>query len=328
MVRFARVIVLAGLALVALRAPAYAYDVAVGPAPIVSIQLEAGSASVTVWNRPYVEIVSQGVTWRHVAAPSHLPTEMNFWAQQVPSERGPLTLPAELFELPPITGLHDAVVARGFGDTTVLIPQDTALVVVRTVGRGTIDVSGYQGTLVAVARNGVVRARNIGGTAYLQSLRGGIFVTDSTFERVRARTAAAPVIFSNCQAAQIDETSVAGAVIFDNGTLGQGPVHFASEFGNVGIGISGLSPRWQQQGGAVTATLAGGTVVTATSTHGSAFMYQGSLTQHPELLNRWPRLQRFAPSLPFRPPAFVRPPARRRPPLPSSRRPAFRRRQR
>lgn len=307
--------VLAGLALVALRAPAHADDIAVGPAPIVNVQLQSGDASVSVWNHPYVEIVSQGVvTWRHVAAPPHLPTEMNFWAQQVLTERGTVTLPAELFELPPITGLHDAVVAKGFGNTQIFIPQNATLVVVRTEGNGSIDVSGYQGTLVAVARSGTVRGRNIGGTAYLQSLRGGIFVTDSSFDRVRARTAASPVIFSSCQAAQVDETSIAGAVIFDNGTLGQGPVHFASEFGNVGIGIAGLAPRWQQQGGAVTATLAGGAVVTATSTHGSAFIYQGSLAQHPELLSRWPRLERLTPA--FRLPMFFRPPPRRRPPFP------------
>jgi hypothetical protein len=323
MVRFTRVFALAGLALVALvalRAPARADDVAVGPAPIVNVQLQSGDATVAVWSRPYVEISSQGVvTWRHVAAPPRLPTEMNFWEQQVPTDRGVLTLPAELFELPPITGLHDAVVARGFGNTTIFVPQDAALVVIRTVGNGAIDVSGYQGTLVAVARNGDVRARNVGGTAFLQSLRGGIFVNDSSFDRVRARTAAAPVIFSNCQAAQVDETSIAGPVIFDNGTLGQGPMHFASEYGNVGIGVSGFAgaPRWQQQGGAVTATLAGGGVVTAASTHGSAFIYQGSLAQHPELLSRWPRLQRFVPPRPLRPPTFFRTPRRRRPPFPS-----------
>lgn len=318
MVRFARAIALAGLALVALCATARADDIGVGPAPIVNVQLRSGDASVTVWNRPYVEIVSEGaVSWRNVAAPTRLPTEMNFWAQQIPTERGILTLPAELFELPPIVGVHDAVIARGFGNTTIAVPQDTALVVVRAAGIGAIDVSGYQGTLVAVARNGIVRVQNAGGTAYLQSLRGGIFVTDSSFDRVRARTAIGPVIFSNCQAAQVDETSIAGAVFFDNGTLGQGPVHFASEYGNVGIGIWGLSgaTRRQQQGGAATATLASGAVVTASSTHANAFIYQGSLTQHPELISRWPRLQRFVPPL-MRPPPILRTPPRRRPPRP------------
>jgi hypothetical protein len=312
--------VLFAFAFVALRGYARADDIAAGPTPIVNVQLSFGRIAFAVWNRPVVRIATDGnVTWRRLPVVPAQVAQINMWAEQLQTQRGLVALPEETFVLPPVTGTHDAIVARGYGDTTVTLPQGTVLAIGRISGTGNVAASGYQGTLVATTHGGAILVRNFTGTAFLQAVRGRIVALDSTFDRVRARSGAGPVIFSGCSAGQIDATSVIGAVIYDNGTLGEGPVHFASEYSNVGVGIATLpGASIQSVNGTATATLgAGGAVVTASSTHGTAFIYRGSLATHPELLTRWPRLGsllRSAPAMRRPPPRFRGRPSFRRPP--------------
>jgi hypothetical protein len=298
---------------------ARADDVAIGPTPIVNVQLLYGHVAFTVWNRPIVRITTDGsVTWQRSSVIPANVTQINMWAEQTSTARGSVTLPQETFILPPIAGPREALVVRGYGQTTIQMPQETTLVVAHVLGEGGIGVFGYQGTFVGATHNGALFVRNFTGTAFLQALRGRIVAIDSTFDRVRARAGAGPVIFSACSAGQIDATSVTGAVLYDNGTLGQGPVHFSSEYANVGVGIASLPGATTQsvRGTATVSLGAAGPVVTAISMHGTAIIYRGALASHPELLARWPRIAPL-----FRIAPFMRRPPLRPPGRPSIRRP-------
>lgn len=302
--------VLFALAVAAVGAQARADDIAAGAAPVVNVQLLYGHVAFVVWNRPVIRITTDGsVSWQRVPVMPSNVAQINMWAEQTQTLHGTVTLPQEAFVLPPISGTRDAIVARGYGETTIEMPQGTVLAVAHVLGQGGASVSGYQGIFVAAVHDGTIVVQNFTGTAFLQALRGRIVALDSTFDRVRARAGAGPVIFSRCSAGQIDATSVTGAVLYDNGTLGQGPVHFSSEYANVGVGIASLPGATAEQGvrGTATASLGtGGPVVTATSVHGMAFIYRGSIAAHPELLSRWPRLAPLVRIAPFR----MRPPLR------------------
>ncbi len=308
--KYAAAAALFAIASVAAGGSVRADDIPTGPAPFVNVRLTSGHVALAVWNRPFVRITTEGsMSWRTVGVTLPAAAHMNMWAERTQTRRGPVGFSQETFVLPPIAGKHRAVLARGAGNVTVLVPQTASLVVVRIFGKGGIGVNGYQGTLIATTRNGTILVRDVTGTAFLQALRGRIAVVNSTFDRVRARTGAGPIIFSRCNAGQIDATSVIGPVLYDNGTLGQGPVHFASEYGSVGVGIANFSaaPAQSVNGTATTSLGAGGAIVTATSMHGTAVIYHGSIATHPELLTRWPRLAPFLRRMaPLR-----RPPARR-----------------
>ncbi|HEY9086512.1 MAG TPA: hypothetical protein VIN40_11355 [Candidatus Tyrphobacter sp.] len=290
----ARALGVLAFSLAVLPTKALAADIAVGPSVIVNAQLVSGSLTIRVWNLSQVRIVTDGrIGWRHLGAAQiqpRIPTQIDFWAQTTPTPRGDITLPAESFTLPPLPGLHDAIVARGYGQTTITVPEGTALIVGRISSSGSVFVSDYRGTLVATTNAGTIDVQSFAGTAYLQALRGRIFVGDSTFDRVRARSGVGPVIFSSCRASQIDASAVVGAVIYDDGMLGQGPVHFAAEFGDIAVGVAGAPTAVRHMTtGDTTVTFGAGRIVTATSAHGSIFTYSGKLSEHPEFLARWPR---------------------------------------
>lgn len=310
--------VLFALACAALCGPARADDIAAGPGPIVNVQLDNGHIAFVTWNRPFVRITTAGnVNWSRVPATPSSTLQVNMWADSTQTFFGTVTLPAEPFFLPPIPGVRDAIVARGYGDTTVFVPENAALLIGHVSGKGGISVTGYQGAAIAVAHDGAVVMQAFTGTAFLQALRGRISATDSTFDRVRARSGVGPIVFSRCAAGQIDASSVTGAVLYDDGTLGQGPVHFSSVYSNVGVGIASYPGTLPSEvvNGTATATLgARGPVVTASSTRGNAFIYNGSMQAHPDLLARWPRAGVLleTPAAVRRPPLFRRPPSARR----------------
>ncbi len=291
-----------------------------GPSPILDAQLVSGSLTIHVWNRSEVRITTDGqVTWQYLTAPQirpRIPTQINFWAQTTATPRGTVMLPLENFVLPQFPGAHDALVARGYGQTTITVPPGTALIVARISSIGGVTVSDYRGTLIATTSSGAIDVLRFVGTAYLEALRGRIFVGDSSFDRVRARTGVGPVVFANCGASQIDATSVVGAVLYDNGAFGQGPAHFASEFGDVAVGVAGAAMEEHYATGAnATVTFGTGRVATASTLHGTVFTYSGTLAEHRDLLARWPRggalLQARGP-LPVMRPALVRRPVIRR----------------
>ncbi|MBV8197342.1 MAG: DUF4097 family beta strand repeat protein [Candidatus Eremiobacteraeota bacterium] len=244
------------------------------------------------------------------------------------SEHGPVTLPAESFVLPELPGsAHDAIVARGGGHVTITIPRNTAMVLAQ-VRAGHLSISGYHGIFVAHNRSGGITLDNVGGTGFVESLRGRVQATNSTFDRLRIRTATGNMLFQGCTSHQIQATSAYGSIVYDNGHFQPGLARFESEHGNVALGVRGGAQIGAHSGsGQVISSFhreadvrgnpttkqatvgGGGPVVTATSRHGSVYLYSGSMNEHPHVRQQLSGNAR----LPIR---YVGPPRRRPPGFP------------
>jgi two-component system sensor histidine kinase ArlS len=279
------------------------------PSPVVNVVVAGGHLTIRTWARDAVGIHSTyPMTWHRFGADEtarRIPSEVSSWAITVPTRHGPAALPAESFVLPPLpAGPHDAIAANGNGDTEVWVPRGTVLLIARVVN-GTLTVLDYRGVLVAHVRRGRLQLVRVGGTAYAQVVAGSIFAVQSTFDRIRARTAIGNVIFERCSAGQISATVVRGAVIYDDGTFAEGPAYFSSSDGNVAVGVAqgdvtvaGRSsknsiaialPRrdWSRQpdGGVVARVGRGGSFVSALA-QGTLAIYRGRLAEHPALMLR------------------------------------------
>lgn len=300
----------------AVRAAAHADEIPVGVSPIVTVQLTRGNLTLRTWNRPTVQIVSaKRIAWRRfdpAQTQGHVPSQITSWAVTVPTPRGPVTLPAESFLLPPLApALHEALVARGAGDTTITLPADTALIVAR-VRTGHVTADSYRGVLIVHVFRGSIALLRFAGTAYAQVAAGRIVAVGSSFDRLRARAAVGNLFFEACSAQQIDATTVRGSIVYDNGTFAEGPAYFASAQGSVAIGVAGgniqidgrstsgnivsafdAGTSFHRENGHITATLGtGGPVVTADARR-AVLLYNGRLRDHPHLFGRIPAFRRF-----------------------------------
>lgn len=304
-------------------------SVAVGSAPVVRITVRSGAVTIRTWGRNEVRVDSVGdVQMRHFDASSvgnALRGPVPIFSGTILTPNGPLTLPPESFSLaslPP--GDHDAVDIRGddVGDTNVIVPAGTALVFAH-VGHGTLALQGYHnGMFVARMRAGALRLRNVSGTGFAETLRGPVMSIDSNFDRIRARSAAGAVIFERCTAKQIDVTTIAGNVVYDNGTFVPGLAHFESQTGAIAVGVSSPDVRIDAHsgsgkvltsfdgrvdvsgsGGDRHATVGGArTIVTATSASGPIYLYDGSIRNHQTASNEWKRMRTLlAPKAPRMP---------------------------
>ncbi len=287
-----------------------------GTSPIVNISLRGGSLTVKTWNRNAVQVeAGAGVTARHFDASAvvgRIPRQMPAWSQSVKTMRGDATLPAEDWILPQLAPVsHDAVIVRGDGDATVTIPAGTAFVSARAVGQGSISLDGYRsGAFFLSARAGSIDLRDVSGTGFVQTLRGSIAATASSFDRLRARNAIGQIFFSGCAAQQIEVTSVFGSVIYDDGTFTPGLARFESQNGDVALGVAGNArigahstsgivatefggrADVRGSGGDARATIGtGGPAVTASSGTGTILLYDGSLRDHARLLRRAPHIR-------------------------------------
>lgn len=287
-------------------APARADDeFGVGPTPVLNVQLSKGTLNIQTWDRPTVQVVSTGnVNVQHLdpsVVDSHLPKQVPIPPQTIQTEHGPVSLPAESFMLPQLSGTqHDAIVARGSGNTTIMIPKGTALV--WTHVNGHVSLNNYKGVFVANVRNGGVSLNHVQGSGFVESLRGGVVASDSTFDRLRVRTATGNMMFKGCTSHQIEANSTYGSIVYDNGKFQPGLARFESEHGNIALGVQGGAQIGAHsgsghvvssfhsdahiQGGATTtqATVrGGGPVVTATTKNGSVYLYNGSLHTHPKM---------------------------------------------
>lgn len=299
--------------------------ISVGPTPWVDVQLESGTLNVKTWDRPQVQVTTNGrVDVRHVDAAQtdpRIPRQYTVWSQTVPTEHGNVSMPEESFVLPRLAGSsHDAVVARGAGDTTVMIPRGTALVTA-DVGTGGFNLRNYRGAFIAHVADGGVSLNRVNGSGYVEALRGEVNASNSTFDRLRARTATGNMTFRGCTSHQIEASSNYGSILYDNGRFQPGLAHFESVHGNVALGVRGGAqigarsgsghivssfPNGAQLRGrrsAQATVRGGGPLVTAVSKQGTVYIYNGSVRAHPrvqdELRNaQSPAARPAAPSYP------------------------------
>ena len=317
--RGAAALLLASLCWAALGAQARADEqFNVGTTPVVNVQLTSGNLTVKTWDRPQVSIVTDGnvrtqqLDARDVAS---FPQQVRVDSETVQTEHGPVTLQPTVFHLPQLQGAsHNAIVARGSGNTTITIPRDTAMVAAH-VRQGNVSLSDYRGVFVASAHNGAISLDRVQGTGFVEALRGPINATDSNFDRLQARTTTGNMSFRGCTSHQIEATSTYGSIMYDNGRFQPGLAHFQTDHGNIALGVRGgaqintqtssghtvssFHNGAQVHGGpnATEATVrGGGPVVTAASKNGSVYIYNGAMRYHPRVEN-----QMAAPAAPRNP---------------------------
>jgi hypothetical protein len=306
----------------------------VGPSPVLNLHVSRGQVTIQTWDRPQVLISSsQPAEAYHLYSPEvepGIPKQIQIASDQIKTAGGDtVTLPAESFVVPDLPGNdHDAVVARGSGKMTITIPRGTAMVIAQQRA-GHLTINNYHGVFVAHARGAGVSLNGVSGTGFVESLRGRVVATNSTFDRLRVRTATGDMFFQGCTSQQIEATSAYGSIVYDNGDFQPGLARFESEHGNVALGVRGNAQIGAHSGaGHVVSSFeddaqvrgdpttkqatvgGGGPVVTASSKNGSVYLYSGSMNDHPHVR------QEFSGStqLPMRPVPVPPPPRASRPP--------------
>ena len=278
----------------------------VGESPVLNVNVTRGQVTIETWDRPQVLISSQNpLDIRHLTPDEvdpRIPRQMQMPAHKIQTEHGPITLPAESFVLPLLPGdQHDAIVAHGEGNMTITIPRSTAMVIAH-LRAGRLRIDNYRGIFVTHVRGAAVELNNVAGTGYVESLRGKIVATNSSFDRLRVRTATGDMLFQDCTSREIQASTTYGSIVYDNGDFQPGLARFESEHGDVALGVRGnaqigahsgaghvitnLEDDAQVHGDPATkqATVGnGGPVVTATSRNGSVYLYNGSMNEHPHV---------------------------------------------
>jgi hypothetical protein len=293
--------------------------VPVSGSPVVRVQMRSGTLTIRTWNQPQVQVSSSdAVQAQHYDAQV---VDRVFGSGDIPifstailTPQGPLLLPPEEFPIGPIGGGHDAVVvhaAETAQNVVITVPAGAAFVWA-AVGRGEILLNDYRnGSFVARVRAGRIGLRNVGGNGYVEVARGPISVRDSALNRLRARTAIGNILFENCNARQIEVSSIEGSVAYDNGTFAPGLARFESQNGDVAIGIAGgsLQIGAHSAGGKIFESLpnarvagsdtdaqaslgSGGPVVTASSMNGNVYLYRGAFKKQRHL-SQWRAVERI-----------------------------------
>jgi hypothetical protein len=306
--RWGKLLVLAVLCWATVPAAAALADqnVSVGANPVLNVQLDSGTLNVRTWNRPDVSVQTDGsVDVRHVpssAVDPNLSHQYTAWSQNVATPHGDVTLPEESFVMPQLQGSsHDAVVARGRGNTTIMVPRGTALVTAH-VGTGQYNLSDYNGAFIAHVDNGGISMSHVNGSGYAEAVNGPVHASNSTFDRLRVRTATGNMLFRGCTSHQIEASSQYGSIVYDNGSFQPGLARFESVHGNVALGVRGSAQIGAHSGSGhivssfhngaqvhngsnvTQATVrGGGPVVTADSKSGSVYLYNGSVRTHPRV---------------------------------------------
>jgi hypothetical protein len=310
------------VSLLALPAPAPAepqtFDSAL--APIVRVNIRSGDVTIRTWDRESVVVEADPslLVLRRTMRAASLVQSIPIPAVQQPSPEGPVELPPESFvvgDVPP--GLRDTIVVRdpqlGLGaagpptPVTITVPADSVFVFART-NSGTLDVHDYHGgTFLGFVGSGRMQLDNVGGTVFAQTGRAPMVVTNSSFDRLRARSLFGNMTFEHCSARQIEATSVDGSIVYDDGAFAPGLAHFESTRGDVAIGATGpvqlgghaagagrvftnfVRPAEIDGRGAEANAVfdGGGPVVTATSASGNVFFYDGTLRTRQQLSSQW-----------------------------------------
>ena len=314
----ALIIVAAVLTIAPARAEVQTFENA--SAPIVRVNVRAGDVTIRTWDRPSVQVDADPslVVTRRTFGSAFVPASIPIPAAEQASADGPVSLAPESFVVGAISpGPHETIVVRdpllvtgSLGaptPVTVMVPNDSAIVFART-GDGVLDVHDYRaGTLVAFVGNGRMQLDNVGGTVFAQTGRGALIVTNSSFDRLRARSLFGNMTFERCDVRQIEATSIDGSIVYDGGSFQAGLAHFESTRGDVAIGANGavqlgghtagdgrVYTNFQRPAsiaghdGEASATIGGGgPVVTATSQTGNVYFYDGSLRTRQNLPAQW-----------------------------------------
>jgi hypothetical protein len=277
------------------------------PAPFVVVQIDSGSVNIRTWDRAAIQIdADPTVTFNHAPprqVAARVPQQIPLWAQTIKTPQGQeLDLAPELFQLPAFApGEHDALVVRGQGDVTLTVPQQTPLLLIN-VRVGSVTIAGYSGTaFVAHVTNGEVHVENVSTTAAIQVNNGPVFISNSTFERLRLRTGRGTIFMSACRSQQIQVTSLTGSIVYDNGIFEPGLAHFETTRGNIAIGLAGGAQIEAHSGAgrilydiateggvnrsaqdAQATLMGGGPVITASSVTGAVIFYRGTLHDYPQ----------------------------------------------
>jgi hypothetical protein len=300
------------------------YDVNDGA--VVQVIVRTASIAIHTWNRNTVQIdassdgfsTSKGV---QPTRPSFLIPTVSVEEDRSPAGSIVATLLPEDFPVPKLVpGLHDVV--RVVEDLppapagrplsaehlTVTIPETTGLVNIRS-GRGPVTLRDYRGTTIASAGRGRIVFQNVSGDAFVQPLNGHFYAVNSVFDRLRIRSNRASEVFDACRVAQIEATTLTGAILFDNGTFDPGLARFESDRGSIALGVNGgaqlgahtddghvlsalpaqASPDAIGRDDVDTAQLVGGggPLVNASTVHGDLFLYDGSLANRRTLPPPW-----------------------------------------
>ena len=316
------ILVLVALALTVAPARAEVQTLDGTSAPIVRVNVRAGDVTVRTWDRESVQVdadPSLEVVRRSVGG-AFVPSSIPIPAVQQQSDEGPVSLAAESFVVGPIApGPHETIVVRdpplgggegsfgGPSPVTITVPNYSALVYART-GNGTLDVHDYRGgTLIAVVARGRMQLDNVGGTVFAQTNRAPMIVTNSSFDRLRARSLIGNMTYEHCDVRQIEATTVNGSIVYDGGTFQPGLAHFESTRGDVAVGANGAvelgghavgagrvytnferPARVDGHDGEGSVSIdGGGPVVTATSSGGNVYFYDGSLRSRSQLPSQW-----------------------------------------
>jgi hypothetical protein len=298
------------------------FTIPVQNAPVLRLQMRSGSVTIRTWDRTEVQIESSDpVDARHfgpdAVARALRGGDIPIFSTTVQTPDGALILPPEAFSVGSLANTsHDGVVVFG-GDNgaelTLTVPNSTALIVAM-VGRGRIHMQDYRsGAFVLLLHNGLLALDNVSGDGYIEVARGPIVVQNSAFNRIRARSAIGDILFENCNARQIEVSSVNGSIAYDNGTFVPGLARFETQAGNVALGIAGGGvqigahsasgriysdfSRGADVRGNSTDTQAivsgGGPVVTASSQRGGVYLYDGAFKARPQLQQRWEPVNRL-----------------------------------
>jgi hypothetical protein len=295
----------------------------VGDQPVIQVWARTGSdIAVRTWERPAIQIETddeqaqvsrRALTFGTVQNP--LSVTIPFQNIQTRDANGnPVsgTLPPEDFPFASSmrAGVHDVVHIQAGENTrtTVTVPAGSAIVDARVFGNGGVSIANYRGgTLFVFQNNGVVRLENVAAATFVQLLNGRLQVTDSAFERLRARGNTAAMLFERSRAKQIEVTTQSGPIVFDNGTFDPGLARFQSTAGLIALGINGGAqvngrsqdgrvyamfdqrPRFEQRAdGDATALIgSGGALVNAVTTRGNIFLYDGSLANRRAVPPEW-----------------------------------------
>lgn len=284
-------------------------------APIVRITIASGDVTIRTWNRSSVAVEgdpSLSVVRRSIRQASEATAVLIPHAQQRTRD-GLVTLPAESFVVSTVpAGPRDTVVIKSgpqtpAGPVMVTVPSDSVYVIAYARDGDLLVRDLRAGTLVAFTTRGRLSLENVGGTAFAQTGRGALDVSDSSFERLRARSLLGNIVFERCRTRHIEATSVGGSILYDSGSFEPGLARFESARGDVAIGTQSaalLNGRVFgegrvytnfERGSRITGTRddaqafvdGGGPVVNATTQIGNVYLYDGTLRTRGQLPAQW-----------------------------------------
>jgi hypothetical protein len=211
-------------------------------------------------------------------------------------------------------GVHDAIRIATGADThvTVMVPATTAILQTQIRGAGILSIDDYHGgTLFVGIQGGRAVLTNVMSAAFIQMMNGRLEVLDSSFDRLRARSNNADLVFEHNRARQIEVSTVSGSIVYDNGTFDPGLARFESTNGSIAIGVASgaqiaarstdghvysmwekRTPIDQRSDGEASATVAGGgPVVNAVTAHGNVYLYDGALATRQTIPPEWRPIQ-------------------------------------